>query len=470
MKKFLCFVMLLFLMIPLSVNADNMYNIDMDIYIDEFGNASITEVWDVDATSGSEWYKTMYGLGNSVLSNYKVYMDGEELIYDNSWDVDASLSEKSGYYGINNTYDGIELCFGKGDMDRHIFTLKYTLSNYVFNTDDSQVLYFTLLPRVTVDNFSANITSYYEFPDTLDVWGYGYKGYAYVSDGIISMSNEGSLYNEYVTLLVKFPVNTFNTLNKDSRFNSFSDVYNLAEEGTFEYDYEEYYDDEMSFFDFIMINIPFLSFILIVFISIRNIILSGYGYVGNKVIDKKNVPMFRDIPCNKDIYYANTLIKLNDFNYKQGNILGAIILKWIRNDKIGFLNEEVGEFNRNARIIDLTRNPVFDNDKETKLFKMMFEASCDGYLETKEFEKWCSNNYSKFLDLFTKIENEYINNLKDNGNIYKRVSKTECKKKNVMDDKIYNDSIELYGLKKYLLEFSKIDTRKLWKLNYGMNI
>ena len=45
--------------------------------------------------------------------------------------------------------------------------------------------------------------------------------------------------------------------------------------------------------------------------------------------------------------------------------------------------------------------------------------------------------------------------------------KKECKKNNVMDDSIYNDSIELYGLKKYLLEFSSMKTKevmevKLW--------
>ena len=156
--------------------------------------------------------------------------------------------------------------------------------------------------------------------------------------------------------------------------------------------------------------------------------------------------MFRDIPCNKDIYYANTLIKLNNFDYKEGNILGAIILKWIRNDKIGFVNKEVGVFNKNTSVIDLTRNPIFDNENESKLFKMMFDASRDGYLETKEFEKWCSNNYSSFLGLFKRIENDCINILKNNGSIYTRVNKEECKKKNVMNDKIYNDSIQLYGL------------------------
>lgn len=465
MKKLFYFVFLFLMMVPISVRADHMYSVDMDINILEDGTANITEVWDVKASSGSEWYKTMYELGNSELSNFVVYMDGIELKYK-EWNVDESLNEKDGYYGINDTYKGIELCFGKSDMKRHTFTLKYTLSNYVFNTDDSQVLYWTLMPEVTVDKFTVEVSSYYEFPDTLDVWGYGYKGYAYVEDGKIKMSNEGSLNNEYVVLLAKFPLDTFNTLNRVGDYNTFDDVYNMAEEGTFEYDYRD--ESEWSFFVYLLEFImSFLPIIIIFSVTLIGIKSNKYGYVGNKKIDKKNVPMFRNIPCNKDIYYANTLIKLNNFDYKEGNILGAIILKWVRSDKIGFKNQEVGIFNKETSVIDLTRNPVFDNELETRLFDMMYEASKDGYLETKEFEKWSKRNYSRFLSLFRRIENENINKLKSDGLIYKRTDRSECKYKNVMTDKIYNDSVELYGLKKYLLEFSSMNTKevmevKLW--------
>jgi uncharacterized membrane protein len=60
-----------------------------------------------------------------------------------------------------------------------------------------------------------------------------------------------------------------------------------------------------------------------------------------------------------------------------------------------------------------------------------------------------------------------IKDLKSVGHIYMRKNKQECKKENVMDDVIYNDSIQLYGLKKYLLEFSNMNTKevmevKLW--------
>jgi len=463
MKKILYTVSLFFISI-ISVNADTIYNIDMKIDITKEGNATITETWDVKASSGSEWYKQLYNLGNSNLSNFTVSMDGKKLT-QKSWDVNESLNQKAGYYGINYTIDGLELCFGKTDMKRHKFTLNYTLSNYIFNTTDSQVLYWTLFPEVTLNNFTVTATSYYTFTDTLDVWGYGYKGYYYVQNGKIQMSNEGSLNNDYVVLLVKFPLNTFNTTNTNSEFNTFNDVLNKAEEGTFEYDYN--YED-VGFFENIFFTLltylPFIVPIVVIFYTFKSF-GTQYGYKDNKKIDVKNVPMFREIPCNKDIYYANTLVKLNNFGYKESNILGAIILKWVKNKKIIFKNETTGIFNKETSVIDLTLNPTFDNYLEQELFDMMYKASKDGFLETKEFEKWAKKNYSKFLDLFKKIENVEIEKLKQNGHIYKRTNKKECKKKNVMDDMIYEDSKKLYGLKLFLQEFSRINTKEVMEVH-----
>lgn len=466
MKKLMFFIFIMLLM-PLSVMADRIYNIDMKINILEDGTANVEEVWNVKADSGSEWYKTMYELNNSKLTNYKVSMDGKDLEYK-YWNTDLSISEKSGYYGINNTSSGIELCFGKSDYKRHEFIVSYTLSNYIFNTDDSQVLAWVLFPKVSTDYFKAEITSYYKFPDNLDVWGYGYKGYAYVEDGTIKISTENGLDDDYVSLLVKFPLNTFKTDNRDYRYNTFNDVYEVAQEGSFEYDYDDNYDsdeDSLGFLDIILIIIfmafPFIIAIIFIILALD----SGYGYVNNKIINKKNTPMFRDIPCNKDIYYANALIKLNNFGYKESNIFGAIILKWVRNKKIGFITTEKGVFNKNTSSLDLTMNPYFDNKYERELFDIMYEASKDGILEAKELEKWCRKHYTEFFNLFKKIENSKINELKDNRHIYKRINRDECKKKNVMDDKIYEDSKQLYGLKLYLEEFSRMDTKEVMEVH-----
>lgn len=464
-KKIFLFFIMMFIM-PISALADTIYSVNMDINILEDGTANVKEIWDVKADSGSEWYKTMYELNNSELTNYKVTMDGKELSYKD-WNVNETLSEKSGYYGINYASNGIELCFGKNDYKRHTFVISYTLSNYVFNTSDSQVLAWVIYPKADVNYFSAEISSYYSFPHTLEVWGYGYKGYAYVENGVIKVSTESGLYNDYVSVLVKFPLSTFNTTNIDSRYQTFDDVYKVAEDGTFEYDYGT--DSSDSIFDIIFIILNFaISFILpfgIVIFGIYQAKKVGYGYINNKTISKKNTPMFREIPCNKDIYYANALIKLNNFGYKESNILGAIILKWVKEKKITFKNKTEGIFNKETSLIDLTGNPIFDNDLEKQLFDIMYTASKDGILETKELEKWCKKNYSKFFNLFKKIENRKIDELEEQGHIYKRKNKQECKKKNVMDDIIYEDSKKLYGLKLYLEEFSKMDTKEVLEVH-----
>lgn len=465
-KKIILFLM--FMLVPFSVKADTIYKVDMNININEDGSADVQEIWDVKASGGSEWYKSMLNMDGIELTDFKVSMDNQELTYK-TWNPDESLSAKKGYYGINYVSNGLELCFGKYDFKRHTFTLTYKLSNFVFNTSDSQITYFTLMPSITANAFSATISSYYEFPDTLDVWGYGYKGYAYVKDGKIYMINEEGLYNDYVTMLVKFPQETFKTDFSVDKFESFDDVYNMAEDGTFDYDYDDNYEKPSLFeriIDFITTMFPILIAAFFAIIGIKAGIESGYGYVNNKKIDKKNTPMFRDIPCNKDIYYANALISLNGFaNTSNTNILGAIILKWVKENKISFKTEVKGMFNKETGIIDMTKQNTFDNPLEEKLFDYMYKASVDGYLESKELEKWCRKNYEKFFDLIKKFESTEINKLKGEGHIYKRTNKAECKKRNVMDDKIYDDSCKLYGLKLYLDEFSRMDTKEVMEVH-----
>ena len=469
-KRILLFIMMI--LMPLGVKADTIKSIDMQINIAKDGTASITETWVAKADSGSEWYKTMYDLGNSELYDFTVSMDGKELT-EKHWDVDESIQEKAGYYGINYADRGKELCFGKTDYKEHTFVLTYKLSNYIFNTKDAQVLYWTLIPPVNTQKFNVNINGYSKLEDTWDLWGFGYKGYAYIENGKALLSNEDGLDNEYVVALLKFPLNTFDTSNSYERFETFNDVLNTAKEGAYEHDYSDYgYDNyKPSLFDkiinFITTIIPILLIVGGLFATAKAIQSSKYGYINNKKITKENTPMFRDIPCKKDIYYANALIKLNEFNYKETNILGAIFLKWVKTDKIRFISEKKGIFNKETTKIDLSLNPTFDNEKEQKLFDYIYESSKDGILENKELEKWCRKNYDKFLNLFKSIEEDKEQELKSQGHLYTRKTKEECKYKNVMDDKIYDDSKELYGLKLFLEEFSSIDTKetlevKIW--------
>ena len=191
MKKVLLLFTIIF-MFTINVYASNdIYSINMNINIDRDGNATFVEEWDVKADDGSEWYRRYNDLGNSKVTNFKVSMDGIPLTEKN-WNINDSLEQKKGYFGTNKIDDGIELCFGKGDYERHSFTLSYNISNIIFNTNDSQVLYWRLLEQldsINVQKFDAKITGYYAFPSDLDVYSTGYEGLNYVQDGVIKLTN-----------------------------------------------------------------------------------------------------------------------------------------------------------------------------------------------------------------------------------------------------------------------------------------
>ncbi len=469
MKKII-FTLILFL-IPSIILANEIENIDIDIYIDNNGTAHVTEVWNTQISEGTEIYKPYYNLGSSSISNFKVKLDNNEYIFNDNYNVNASFEEKKYTNGYNYIDNGIELCLGISKYGSNIYTLSYDISNFVVGTSDNyQMVYWTLFPydfNPSPDNVYIKIYSDFKYEDTLDVWGYGKYGMpTYVYDGYIEMDSDGYISSdEYMTILIKFPSNTFNISNTLDK--TFDEYLTMANEGS-----TSYSKKKVSFFENLIITIasllPILIEVLIVIVVLSKYITNGYGYINNKVIKKKDVKLFRDIPCNKDIYYANTLIKLNPTvfnNYKETNIFGAIILKWVKEKKITFKNETKGVFNKNTSSIDLTLNPTFDNELEKELFDIMYEASIDGILETKELEKWCKKNYAKFFNLFEKMNKHEIKKLEENNHIYKRQNRKECKKKNVMDDYIYEDSIKLYGLKKFLEEFSKIDTKEVLEVH-----
>lgn len=463
MKKIFYLLSLFILFLTISVKASNdIYSINMDIYLDKQGNATIKETWEVKGEDGSEWYRRLNNLGNSKITDFKVSMDNVPLTEKN-WNINESLEQKKGFYGTNTIEDGIELCFGKYDYERHTFTLSYNVSNIIFNVEGAQVLYWRLieqLDNINVQKFDAKIHAFYFIPQDIDVWSTGYEGLNFPQDGVIKLTNitKPDLKDkDYIVVLVKFPLNTFETTNSYEKYSTFEQIQNAYNEGLYSY-------NETNIWSVIA---PIVAFGAItgglIYIANKN----GYGYINNKKIKEKETPAFRDIPCNKDLFYANSLMKLNNFGYNATNILGAVILKWVKEEKINFVKTtKQGLFKEKEEYsIDLTKKTEFSNSSEEKIFNIMYEASIDGILEQNEFKKWTRINITRFQELFKNLEEDEEAKLKQEGHIYNRRNKEECSKKHVMDDKMYEDAKRLLGLKIFLKEFSEIDKRETIEVN-----
>lgn len=198
-KKLKIFLLAIFAFICLtffnSADANSIDSMSMDIAIDNNGNASVTEYWKCYANQGSEIYHPYYNLGNSVISNLSVSDGNTTYTTLSSWNTSGNLDSKAYKCGINKVSNGIELCWGISKYGSHNYIVKYTISNFVSELTDSQMIYWTLIPHNfsnSIGNAYIKIHTNFRISDSVGVWGYGnYGGTAYVYNGYIEMQSSG---------------------------------------------------------------------------------------------------------------------------------------------------------------------------------------------------------------------------------------------------------------------------------------
>ena len=475
MKKiFRTFFITLFAFVLFSLGkcafASSIDKISMDIYVDSSGNAHVTEVWDCRPTQGTEVYHPYYNLGRSEIKNLSVSEGSTVYTTLSSWNTSGSLSSKANKCGINRISNGVELCWGIGDYGSHEYTVKYVITNFVAELSDSQMIYWTLIPYEFSNPIgSVYIKIYADSPiaDNIDVWGYGnYGGTAYVYDGYIEMQSDGRLSSdEYMTILVKFPLGTFNTTNElDYDFNHYLD---MAQEGATSYKGSS----SSGFKSFIIGLLNFLPYLLFFIIAIGSSIIgyhktdAGFDREGKKAI-KRDDSYFRDIPCNGDIYRAFCIGSMYGIIKKKTDLLGAVLLKWLKEGLVRVeKREKNGIFSKENSVIILNEgNPgTITFPKEKELFDMIYEASKDGILEGKELEKWCSAHYERILDWFDSVYTKQKKALQNEGLIIptkKKVFGLISYKSFDATEALRSEASNLAGLKHYLLDYTLIHDRE----------
>ncbi|MDD4705617.1 MAG: DUF2207 domain-containing protein [Bacilli bacterium] len=465
MKKIFLIMFLIFSFV-INVEADSINNIKMDIYLDQEGNANVTEIWDVNINNGTEGYKPYYNLGNSEIKNFTVNDEKNNLYkFIPNWYVKGSFSDKSYKNGFNYIEDGIELCWGISEYGNRIYTLKYQITNLVVDLTDSQIIYWTLIPydlSLAPNEVNIVIRSNIKFSDDIAVWGYGnYGGTTYVYNGNIEMNSDGNLSsNEYMTILIKLPQGMFNTNNKVD--NDFSYYFDMAEKGSTKYE-----KDEFSFLEvlgsYIIIVIVFIV-IFKVFNSIRNNTRKNFKKRISKGKFTKDLSYYRDIPCNKNIYYAFFMADSYKLNKKEADFFGSVLLSWIKKGYISIEKREEKTIfkTREETYIKLNEHALTNHDLESRIYNYMYSASEDGVLESKEFEKYCQKNYDNILDWFNLVREEQKEFcLKNNLLIKEKKLFTTYLETN----EIYEEAKKLAGLKKFLEDFASMEDKSVLEVH-----
>lgn len=467
MKRTFKFIILFIFIFSLAkqVNANSISSINMDIYLSDTGDATITETWQTYLDEGTENYHPYFNIGNSKIIFNSVKDDrGTTYNYNSNWNIDNSFEIKKNTFGIYNSGNEYDLCWGISEYGNRTYTLNYTIQNFIYNTTDNyQILYWTLIPKgmsSSVDKVYIKVHANNNFSDDLPVWGYGnYGGTAYVYNGIIEATSpeKGLSTDQYMTILVKFSSNTFNTTNSIDK--SWDEVYSEAKKGA-----TAYKENDNSFMS-ILSNFLYIIVAVLVFIPYalsakrkKNHMISGKD-------ELKDVLPFRDIPFGEDYFYTNYLAQEYDLISTDTNILGAMFLKWIKNNYLTISTEEKGIFKTKTTkfIINPNSTNQMTDPNELKLWDIINKAAVDNILEDNEFKKYCKNNYQTLLNLFDNINDNIDKNLKNNNAFITTVEIKKAfgtSKKYTATSKLNEDARKLAGLKVFFKDFTSLNEKQ----------
>ena len=431
-----------------------LHRLDIRVVLSHNGDARITETrqMSIDA-EGTECY---IGIGvpeGSEVQDLQV-TDETGLAYENvgRWDIDQSRRWKSGKCGIVAKHGGYELCWGLGDSGERTYVTSYTYTNLIHAHPDADAIRHVFLDAdVSPKPDEAHVTIEAEDSVALTeensgVWGFrfggelGFDGGKIVAYNTEPFGRSGALY-----VMCRFDKGLFEPA--------------VSDEDTFEHKKEQAFegsdyiggDDEWTTSDTITLLALAVGFFIVPILG--GIWYFVYVWRARKKVNK-DLLWFRDIPMDGNLQQANDVLNAYKyFNTDYNNLLSACILKLINMGAISI--EKRGEGEKSGKVKDMfVIHELPDTGDQPLLLRKIHTifknaAGDDTVLEPRELKNFMRNSHNE------SITDSFINTLHTKTGISN-----------------YKDRLDevrqVFGLKKFLKEFSLLDERhvdevSLWK-------
>ena len=455
MRKQLLFILLFTFHFSLftSTARPQLHKLDIRVVLSHNGDARITETRQMSIDSeGTECYIGVGVFDGSEVRDLTV-TDETGLQYENvgSWDIDRSRSWKAGKCGIVAKHGGYELCWGLGDSGERTYITSYTYTNLMHAHPDADAIRHVFLDAdVSPKPDKAYLTIEADSlltEENSGIWGFRFGGELGFDNGkLVAYNDEPFGHSGAMYIMCRFNKGLFEPDIQET--DSFETKKEQAFEGS-DYIGDGYGgngDDDEGIWALIMMAIGF--FVVPIVSGIWYFI---YVWRARKKVNK-DLLWYRDIPLKGNLQQANDM--LNAYKYigtDYNNLLSACILKLIDMGAISIethLNQK-GKSEQNFVIHELpnqAEQPLLLR-KIHNIFKTA--AGSDTVLEPKELKSFMHSSRNE------GVTDSFINTLhtKTGLSAYK--------------DRL-DEVRQVFGLKKYLKEFTLLDERHvqevaLWK-------
>ena len=227
MKRLLLALALLLATLPGLAQKIN--DVDVTVRLRQDGTASVTQIWDVEIVSGTEWYIPIGNLGRMEIDSLRVFEGEREFDSDGrSWNSDRSREEKAFRCGIvAKGSGGVELCWGQGEYGAHVWTATFVVRGLVQSLSDYDGFNFMFVnDELVAGPCHAKVTILNETgsepwsAENAGIWSFGYTGTILFVDGtIVAESTESLGYSECVIVMCRFDKGLFEpVVSRDMTF------------------------------------------------------------------------------------------------------------------------------------------------------------------------------------------------------------------------------------------------------------
>ena len=429
-----------------------LHSLDIRVVLSHNGDAHITEtrVMDIDS-EGTECYIGLGNMGGSEVRDLQVTDEnGLEFTNIGDWDVDRSRDWKTGKCGIVYKHNGYELCWGLGESGSRTYTTRYVITSLVHAYPDADAIRHVFLDqdvspkpdkaRLSIEAEDSTLFS----EENCGIWGFRFGGELSFEDGKIIVHNtEPFDYRGALYMMVRFDKGMFEpTIQEDDTFEHKKE---LAFEGS---DYISE-DEEWTWEDTLILLAMIVGFFVVPIVGIIWYFI--YVWRARKKVNK-DLLWYRDIPLNGNLQQANDMINAYKyFGTDYNNLLSACILKLIDLGAIS-IEQRLNSKGKTDQLFVI--HELKDQGDQPLLLRKihsMFKTAAgdDTVLEPKELRSFMRSSKNE------SITDSFINTL------HTKTSISNYKER-------LDDVRQVFGLKKFLKEFSLLDERhvnevSLWK-------
>ncbi len=441
-----CTVLLMFTTVAVSAQS-SVDSLRINVELQDDGSAAVTEIWPVDVSDDiSEWYLVAGNMGRMTISGLGVKDEtGRVYVNEGEWDIDRSRAEKAGRCGLVTKSDGYEICWGVGSPGPHIYTLTYTMTGLVKGYEEKDGFNHMFVARdlgsspesvvLTISRPGLAFTD-----ENTDIWAFGFIGEINLEDGrIVARTDEPFSSRSAMIVLAGFQKGLFHPQLTEDK--TFEEVRAKAVEDS---DYEDDSDWMETIFFAIIVAMFGLTFLYSIYVTIstfiknkkrRKILLGG---------SMKDLPWSRDIPCGGDLRATfNVLEAFSGAKMEnQRNLVAAYITRLFYRGAFEVVTDpESLKPALKVKAFPLGEVEEEQESEDVRLERRMFgfikeAAGEDGIIQKRELNRW-SSKHGKVLD-------KWMEDARDGTEL--ETLKAE-------------DVRKVYGLRKFLKDFTLIDDR-----------